>query len=185
MSISTKRGDRGSTQVGHTRVSKASPEVEALGALDECGAAIGLARALAPPDATRVREGGERLQRALFAVSAGMGAPPGFEEKLPEGLLDRLTAEVHELEAREGMLSGWALPGEHVGGAAFDVARTACRRAERVLVRLHEATGSPGPEALALINRMSDLLWLYGRLLELESGARNALRPMSEPPESD
>ena len=125
--------------------------------------------------ATRVREGGERLQRALFAVSAGIGAPPGFEEKIPEGFVDRLTAEVRELEGREGMLSGWALPGEHVGGAAFDVARTACRRAERVLVRLHEATGTPGPEALALINRMSDVLWLYGRLLELESGAPNAL----------
>lgn len=181
MSISTTRGDDGSTQVGRRRVSKGSAEVEALGALDEFVAALGLARALAPPPAKRVREGTERLQRALFAVAAGIGAPPGYEEAVPVGLLDTITAEVRDLERREGMLTDWALPGGHLGAAAFDLARTACRRAERALVRLEETGAPPAPGALALVNRMSDLLWLYGRLLERDSGTDGALRSRSTP----
>lgn len=180
MSISTTLGDAGSTQVRDRRVSKASPAVEALGTLDEFVSALGLARALAPVEAVRVREGVERLQRALFAVSAGIGAPPGREQVVPGGLLERITAEVHALERREGMLSDWALPGGHLSAAALDLARTACRRAERALVRLQECGEGVDAGALALVNRMSDLLWLYGRLLERRSGVENALRPDSQ-----
>lgn len=174
MSIVTTLGDGGTTQVGARRLSKASPEVEALGALDELVSALGFARSLARNDRIRVRT--EELQRVLFKVSSGIGAPAGRVEPVPPELEAAIRAEVNELEGRDGMLSDWALPGGHAGGAAFDLARTACRRAERALVRLTEATGFAAPDSLALLNRMSDLLWLYGRVLEREAGAPSALR---------
>ncbi len=183
MSISTARGDDGTTQVADRRTSKGSCEVEALGALDELVSALGFARSLTGDD--RIRERAEGLQRVLFRVSAGIGAPArpkGREQTLPDGLLAEITTEVRELENRQGMLSDWALPGGHTAAAAFDLARTACRRAERALVRLTEApsaetekTAPVAPESLALLNRMSDLLWLYGRVLEHESGVNSAL----------
>ena len=178
MSISTTRGDGGRTQFGSRRISKASPQVEALGALDELGAALGFARALVriPGVGARV----ERLQRALFTVASEVGAPEaarleGAGDELA-ALLEEVTAEVRELEARDGMLRDWALPGGHAGAAAMDLARTACRRAERALVRAVEACGTPAPIPLALLNRMSDLIWLYGRLIEVEAGVESALR---------
>ena len=177
MSISTTRGDGGTTQFGSGRVSKGSLEAEALGALDEFGAAMGFARALCPSICDRV----EHLQRALFTVAAQLGAPPeqrdaSAREEL-SALLEEVTAEVHRLEQREGMLRDWALPGGPPAAAAMDVARTACRRAERTVVRLSEAAGSRMPVRLALLNRMSDLIWLYGRVIETEAGVSGALRP--------
>ncbi len=179
MSISTTRGDGGTTQFGDRRVSKASPEAEALGALDELGAALGFARSLIRNPA--IRERVERLQRALFTVAAEVGAPAGARDPAAAealaALLEEVTAEVHDLEERDGMLRDWALPGNHAGAAAIDLARTACRRAERALVALVDASGVDAPVALALLNRMSDVIWLYGRVIEIESGVPGALRP--------
>lgn len=188
MSISTGGGDEGTTQVGRRRLSKASLEVEVLGVLDELVSTLGFARSLTANEA--VRERAERLQRLLFTISAGIGAPPetpsgsgdgrewsrSWAGALPEGLAAELEAEIRELENREGMLSDWALPGGHAGAAAFDLARVACRRAERLLVRLREETDYRAPDALVVLNRMSDLLWLYGRVLEREAGVTGALR---------
>jgi cob(I)alamin adenosyltransferase len=88
----------------------------------------------------------------------------------------RLTAEVHRLEAIDGILADWSIPGEHPTAAAFDVARTVCRRAERALVRLQEAGAVVQPALLAYINRLSDLLWLFGRKVERDAGASSSLR---------
>lgn len=178
MSISTTRGDDGTTQFGARRVSKSSVEAEVLGALDEFGAALGLARALCPVSGIRDRV--EHLQRSLFTVAAEVGAPPGQRDARAREalatLLDEVTEEVHRLEKREGMLQDWALPGGHAGAAAMDLARTACRRAERALVRHAESAGLPLLLPRALLNRMSDLIWLYGRVIEMDAGVRGALR---------
>lgn len=189
MSISTTLGDGGQTQLGDRRVAKTSAAVEALGALDELGAALGFARSLARSEPIRRRT--EEFQRALFEVSAVIGAPKSAVGEAPPGVgaefVAGVTAEVRELEGREGMLSDWALPGGHAGAAAFDLARTACRRAERALFRLRESGTEtpPAPESLAFLNRLSDLLWLYGRVLERESGVDGALRRREDPPASE
>ena len=181
MSISTTLGDTGRTQLGDRRVSKGSAAVEALGALDELVSAIGFARSLAP--SPEIRRRAEDLQRTLFEVSASIGAPSSAEpgagaRGVPARTVAEVTEEVHRLESREGMLSDWALPGGHTAAAAFDLARTACRRAERALFRLAETgEAAPSRETLAFVNRLSDLLWLYGRVLEHESGVEGALRP--------
>ena len=76
----------------------------------------------------------------------------------------------------EGILSEWSLPGAHPESAAFEVARTVCRRAERCIVRLVESGAVIHPRSLPYINRLSDLIWLYARQIELEAGVDSRLR---------
>jgi cob(I)alamin adenosyltransferase len=91
-------------------------------------------------------------------------------------MVEALTAEIHRIEAIEGLLSDWSLPGEHPVSSAFDVARTVCRRAERHLVRLAESGEDVSPPVLAYLNRLSDLLWLFGRFVEARAGVDVPLR---------
>jgi cob(I)alamin adenosyltransferase len=76
----------------------------------------------------------------------------------------------------EGVLSDWSIAGEHTAAAAFDMARTTCRRAERAIVRLMESGDTVQPGILAYVNRLSDLLWLFGRKLERDAGVSGSLR---------
>jgi len=93
-----------------------------------------------------------------------------------EAMVDALTRQVDEIEAIEGIVGDWVLPGEDTVSAAYDVARTVCRRAERVAVRLGDEGGEVDPLAITYINRLSDLLWLFGRLVEKEKGIDAKLR---------
>ncbi len=174
MSIATTRGDRGTTQFRRRRESKGSLAVEVLGVLDELGSAIAMARALSGPGA--IPDRAEALQRDLFRVSAEIGGPPGSPPGMDAERLGAVTAEIHEIEKDGRITFDWALPGRNPGGAAFDQARTTCRRAERTLTRFVEQGGEVAPETLAWVNRISDLLWLYGRLVEMEAGTAESLR---------
>jgi cob(I)alamin adenosyltransferase len=172
-SIATKRGDGGTTGlVGGDRVSKSSIRVEAYGTVDETISTMGFARAICEdPD---LRDRTKAIQRELFKVGSALATPPQKRKGDPPlnvAMIDALTNQVHELEAIEGMLSDWSIPGEHPAAAAYDVARTVCRRAERCVVRMMEAGEDVDANALPYLNRLSDLLWLFGRKLELEAGA--------------
>lgn len=181
MSIATKTGDAGQTALtGGTRISKADERVEAYGTVDELNASLGLARSLCHDAEISSRT--EAIQRDLFRVGSALSRPAG-EDPSPSALapadVDALTAQVHEIEAMPGILADWSLPGAHPESAAYEVARTVCRRAERCAVRLQQS-GEPVPvAALAYLNRLSDLLWLYGRLLEQRAGVNARLRPDS------
>jgi cob(I)alamin adenosyltransferase len=96
-------------------------------------------------------------------------------------MVDALTAHVHRIEATDGILADWSLPGEHPASAAFDVARTVCRRAERQVVRLIESGEPVNPQILAYLNRLSDLLWLLGRFVEKQAGVDARLRDSQAP----
>lgn len=179
MSIATKHGDKGTTGlIGGERVSKADLRVEAYGTIDELGAAMGFARAVC--EDAEVRELTKAIQRELFVVS-GAVANPSSAESAPNtyvtpAMVEALTAHVERIEATEGILADWSLPGEHAAAAAYDVARTVCRRAERCVVRLGESGGEVNPQVVPYLNRLSDLLWLLGRLLELRAGVNARLR---------
>src|SRR5438270_10500695 len=178
MSIATKHGDKGETGlIGGGRVSKADARVEAYGTVDELGAALGFARSIC--EDAEVRELTKAIQRELFTVAGALASPAGEESPTtyvtPE-MVEALTAHVSRIEATEGILSDWSLPGEHAAAAAFDVARTVCRRAERSVVRLSESGGETNPHVIPYLNRLSDLLWLLGRLLELRAGVNARLR---------
>jgi len=172
MSIATKRGDGGETGLaGGIRVSKSSLRVETYGTVDELNSALGLARSTC--DDADLREHTKRIQRELFRIGSALATPPQSSKPQVPVLLEsveELTAQVHEIEATEGLLSDWSLPGETVAGAAYDLARTVCRRAERCVVRLIESGEAAEPNILAYLNRLSDLLWLFARKVELGAG---------------
>jgi cob(I)alamin adenosyltransferase len=177
-SIATTRGDAGQTGLaGGIRVSKGSLRVETYGNVDELISTLGFARSIC--DDREIAEFAHGVQRELFTVGSALATPP--ESPKPQVPIDtamvgRLTAEVHRIEAIEGMLSDWSVSGAHTAAAAFDVARTVCRRAERGVVKLAE-TGEPvQPAILAYLNRLSDLLWLFGRKLEKDAGVSGSLR---------
>ncbi len=88
--------------------------------------------------------------------------------------VDFLTELVYKIEATEGILSDWSLPGAHTESAAYEITRTVCRRAERNAVRLMEAGVEVKPEILAYLIRLSDLLWLFGRRIEHTAGCRRS-----------
>jgi cob(I)alamin adenosyltransferase len=122
------------------------------------------------------------IQRELFRVGSSLATPPDSPKpKVPieSALVDALTAHVHRFEAIEGVLGDWSLPGALPVSAAFDMARTVCRRAERGLVRLIEAGEPVDPEILPYLNRLSDLLWIVGRKLEHDAGVSGSLRDIT------
>ena len=184
MSISTKRGDDGNTNlIGGRRVSKGDLRVEAYGAIDELISAMGFARSICENE--DVRERTKQIQRELFVVSSSLATPPQAKEKDAPSIsgdeVDALTQEVHRSESLPGILDDWALPGEHPGAAAFDIARTICRRAEREVVRLTATGEEVGPHVISYLNRLSDLLWLFGRRLEKDAGVDGRLRDEEHP----
>lgn len=177
-SIATTRGDGGQTGLaGGIRVSKASLRVEAYGTVDELNSTLGFARSVC--EDLSIAELAHGIQRELFKVGSALATPPESPKPqvpITDEMVDRLTAEVHRLEAIDGLLSDWSIPGATTASAAFDVARTVCRRAERAAVRLVESGDAVQPAILKYLNRLSDLLWLFGRKLEHEAGISGSLR---------
>jgi cob(I)alamin adenosyltransferase len=90
--------------------------------------------------------------------------------------VDHLTEQVHAIENREGVLSDWSVPGAHPESAAFEMARTVCRRAERCIVRLEESGDEVQEYVLSYVNRLSDLIWLFARQIEVDAGVDSQLR---------
>ena len=179
MSIATKRGDSGQTGLpGGVRVSKTNPRVECYGTVDELISQMGFARSITAHQ--EVHDLVKQIQRELFKVGSAIGTAPESRKPAPEitqEMVDALEAHVHRIEALPGILGDWSLPGELPDSAAMDVARTVCRRAERLAVGLFEAGLLTNPNVLSYLNRLSDLLWLFGRQLELAAGADSKLRP--------
>ena len=183
MSIATKRGDQGQTGLaGGIRVSKTHPRVECYGTIDELISQMGFARSIC--EDADVRERVERIQRELYKVGSAIATPPESKKTPPEitpAMVDALEAEIHRIEAEPGVLADWSLPGGAPDSAALDVARTVCRRAERLATGLMEAGVIRNPFILAYLNRLSDVLWLFGRLVEARRKIDSSLRTGEKP----
>jgi cob(I)alamin adenosyltransferase len=175
MSIVTKTGDTGTTALMYgRRVPKNHPRVEAVGAVDELNAALGLARATAG-DAF-ISENVLSIQKHLVTL---MGELDVLPEDLPRYIKDgfgtvtpdmtvQLEKLVAEIEAQNVSFRGWATPGANQNAAALDVARTVCRRAERRVCELNETDQLKNPEIVIFLNRLADLLWLFARWVEAD-----------------
>lgn len=160
--ITTRGGDGGETSLGDgERVRKDAPRIEAIGAVDEANAAVGL---------VRLHTGGEddallaRVQNGLFDLGADLCVPGEGGDRLRMtaahvSALDAATASVNE-----GLppLTSFVLPGGTPAAAAAHLARTVARRAERAVVRL-AAEEAVNPETLRYLNRLSDLLFVLSR----------------------
>ena len=178
MSIATKRGDGGQTGLaGGIRISKADLRVESYGSVDELNTVLGFARSIC--ENQEIAEWTETIQRTLFRVGSAIATPPESKKQPPIVTtedIDMLTDLVHKIEATEGILSDWSLPGAHTQSAAYEMARTVCRRAERAAVRFVENGGVVQPTVLPYLNRLSDVIWLFGRLIEFNAGVDARLR---------
>ena len=176
MSISTKTGDQGETGlIGGQRVSKGDLRIEAYGTIDELGSVLGFARSIC--GSGKIRDATKTIQKELFTVSASL---TGGSSGLTREMVDSLTNQVHQIESIEGLLGDWALPGENTASAAYDVARTVCRRAERIVVRLLSQGERVDPLVLAYLNRLSDLLFVLSRWIGHRLGEQEFLwqRPL-------
>lgn len=173
MSIATRTGDDGTTGLLYNRrVPKRHPRVESCGAVDELNSAIGLARALAGQD--RLNEQFVAIQKDLVTLMGEIAVLPedleryerdGFQH-ITNSQTAKLDAAVASLESQGISYKGWATPGANPAAAAFDVARTTCRRAERRISELIERGDLRNQEILVYLNRLSDVLWLTARALE-------------------
>jgi cob(I)alamin adenosyltransferase len=178
MSISTTRGDGGQTGLaGGIRVSKADLRVECYGTVDELNTVLGFARSICQNP--EIKAWTETIQRTLFRLGSALATPPESKKQPPVISAEdvaMLTELVHKIEAIEGILADWSLPGAHTESAAYEVARTVCRRAERNAIRFIENGGVVKPEIIAYLNRLSDAIWLFGRLIEFNAGVDARLR---------
>ncbi|MFD2251570.1 cob(I)yrinic acid a,c-diamide adenosyltransferase [Pseudochelatococcus lubricantis] len=177
--IYTRTGDDGTTGLtGGERRRKDDLRIEAVGAVDEANAVLGLARLHAAGDIDAALA---RVQNDLFDLGADLSTPGGAEPqpfealRVVEAQVERLEREIDAFNAALAPLRSFVLPGGSPAAAALHVARTVCRRAERVAVAL--AAREPGqvsPVALRYLNRLSDLLFVLARAAN-DNGALDVL----------
>ena len=161
--IYTRLGDDGETHLGDmSRVAKTHPRIEAYGTVDECNSQLGVVLALEDlPDS--YREWLRRIQNDLFDVGADISAPedPARERLrvLPEQTA-WLEQRCDEVNATLKPLKSFVLPGGTAAAAQLHVARTVCRRAERLAVACGDDVSA---EVVRYLNRLSDLLFILSR----------------------
>jgi cob(I)alamin adenosyltransferase len=177
--IYTRTGDEGTTALGTgQRRKKYDLRIAAYGTVDELNAAIGVARLHAPDDA-EIDAMLARIQNDLFDLGADLCAPDseGARDRLrvADSQVTRLEKEIDALNAELAPLRSFVLPGGRAAAAYIHVARTICRRAERVIVELKDQAGEiVSPPALKYINRLSDFLFVASRYVN-DKGARDVL----------
>ena len=175
MKIYTKTGDRGETALfGGGRVPKNHPRVAAYGDVDELNSSIGVAMACAPVELEAALL--ETIQRDLFAIGGRLASPE--PEKVAKALIKAVIADervgvlesaIDRADTEMAPLKAFVLPSGTPKAAAFHLARTVCRRAERSVVALDHADGV-APVILVYLNRLSDLLFTLARLANHRAG---------------
>ena len=164
--VTTRGGDQGETSLGDgTRLRKDMPRIDALGAVEEANAALGLLRQHTRADA--VAEAMlARIQHDLFDLGADLAVPgeAGDRLRLATGQVTRLEAEIATMNAALPPLTSFILPGGTAGAAAAHMARTITRRAERAVVAL-AGTEAINPAIIRYLNRLSDHLFVLARRL--------------------
>ena len=174
MKIYTKTGDSGETGLwGGLRVSKDSLRVHAYGTVDECNAAIGVARAAlgAAQQIAELDAALAHIQDQLFVVGADL-ATPGAAASIPRvgpGEIAFLEQTIDALEGELEPLRQFILPGGTLVAAQLHLARTICRRAERCVVSLAQAE-PVGEHVGVYLNRLSDCLFVLARAANARAG---------------
>ncbi len=180
MKIYTKTGDTGSTSlVAGTRISKASLKIDAYGTVDELNAWIGVLRDH-PANETR-KDILKEIQDRLFTLGADLASEPEQTKKKIPDLFDtdveRLEQEMDTMDTHIPPLRLFVLPGGHQAVSFAHVARTVCRRAERLIIALTDSE-DVNPLIIKYINRLSDYLFVLSRKITQEQGSEEvAWRP--------
>lgn len=173
MKIYTRNGDDGTTGLfGGGRVPKCHPRIECYGTVDELNAALGMAAAAAQ---------GEMLtailavQNDLFTIGSHLATPEDSPviAALPDveqALIERLESQIDAADEVLPPLRQFILPGGTDLSARLHVARTICRRAERLVVAFAQE-GRVEPTIIVYLNRLSDWLFVYARLANHQAAA--------------
>jgi cob(I)alamin adenosyltransferase len=170
--IYTRTGDAGETALGNgERLSKANIRIAAYGTVDETNATVGIVRLhTGSPELAKLDAMLARIQNELFDLGADLCVPDRGEKLEFEPLrilpkqYERLETEIDELNAELSPLRSFVLPAGHAAAAHLHLARTICRRAERLIVELKSHEGEHVSEgAIAYINRLSDFFFVASR----------------------
>jgi cob(I)alamin adenosyltransferase len=178
--IYTKTGDAGETGLGSgLRVRKDHARVEAYGDVDEANAALGVCVVAAegPGGHVGIATLLKSIQHDMFDCGADLCTPIGKDEsagprlRVTTAQTERLEKAIDQYNAPLKALESFVLPGGTALAAALHVARTVTRRAERrVVTLLALEPGGTNPEALKYLNRLSDLLFVLARAVNVEGG---------------
>jgi cob(I)alamin adenosyltransferase len=181
MKLYTRKGDSGQTRLGSgEQVAKDHPRIAAYGEVDGLNAALGLALA-ACEDAAM----GDRLRRVqdrLFVLGAALADPAQRTNSpvLAQADVEQLEAWIDEASAALPKLTAFILPGGGELATRLHLARTTCRRAERLVVALSHAE-DVGPQAIPFLNRLGDLLFAWARLANKLAGVEDVVwRPPAD-----
>lgn len=192
--IYTRTGDDGTTGlVGGQRIKKNALRIEAYGTVDELSSAIGLSRSALRPllerhaRAARLDAWLAWTQDALFNLGSDLATlPQNRWEGMPligEDDAKALERAIDEAQRDLEPLANFIHPGGSQAGSALHLARTICRRAERLCVTLHETDPGVSGEVVRYLNRLSDALFVWSRWINQELGEPEHLwNPKTAPP---
>jgi cob(I)alamin adenosyltransferase len=169
LKIYTRTGDHGQTSLfGGTRVAKNDARIAAYGTVDELSSFLGVARASSLPQPLD----GElhAVQNDLFEIGAHLASPgisrfPGVDA----ARIEALERAIDAMESELAPLTSFILPGGALAAAQLHVARTVCRRAERLVVALEDSSEAT-ISTIAYLNRLSDYLFVAARFANLRAG---------------
>lgn len=174
----TATGDNGTTSlIGGTRASKASPQIDAYGTIDELNSNIGLVRALMPgslPTDSQLNT----IQCRLFDIGTALATPASQTDTPPQaitpGQINELERAIDIIDSQLPQLHSFVLPAGSHAAAQAHVARTVCRRAERLIVALAQ-THPVHQSTLTYLNRLSDYLFAIARFNNIKSNTPEIL----------
>jgi len=170
--IYTKTGDKGETGLfGGKRLPKNHIRIESYGTVDELNAFIGMLRDLAPSKHQKSLL--KEIQDRLFTIGSNLASDPDKNMATPdikESDIELLENEMDQMDESLAPLKNFILPGGHTTVSFCHIARTVCRRAERMVVALHH-NESVDEIIIRYLNRLSDYLFVLGRQLSKDLNA--------------
>jgi cob(I)alamin adenosyltransferase len=179
--IYTRFGDRGQTRLlsGET-VGKDDLRVNTYGALDELQSHLGMARSLVRDEYVRAIL--HAVQQDLFVAGAALASMPELffqlGNRITEKDVDRLEDLIDQVTERVGMPGGFVIPGASPESAALHVARSVCRRVERLVVSLNRITGTY-ERLIVYFNRLSDLLFVLAWAVAVTTAVEKVLSELT------
>jgi cob(I)alamin adenosyltransferase len=180
MKIYTRTGDDGTTGlIGGSRVQKSDPRIDCYGTVDELNAALGLAAVCAAGSAAALAPWLLAVQNDLFVIGSHLATPDDSTHKqslpqLNDMAVSRLETQIDATEAALPPLHNFILPGGTELSARIHLARTICRRAERLLVSFSQQQPVP-PIIVTYLNRLSDWLYVQARWANHVQGVEDVL----------
>lgn len=174
--IYTKTGDEGDTALfGGRRVAKSHLRVDAYGTVDELNSYVGWLRDSVLEE--EIKQLLTQVQHRLFTVGAALASDPEKHPPIPDLLpedIALLEKQIDRMDAHLPPLKHFILPGGHTTVSVCHVCRTVCRRAERLVVALHQ-TDPVEPLVLQYLNRLSDYFFMLARQLGHDLGAEEVI----------